>query len=431
MATWSGRYPANTFKGILNIDNSNQGIDATLRTVQDGEGTTCPLQLSSTGVNIVSGFTYNGSAIAIGGAVTFSGAFATTITVTGITGVTLPTSGTLYGTATGSITSAQLATSLSDETGTGVAVFATSPSLTTPTITNGKFVTALKDTNNNNVFTITPDANAVNYWDFSNAPAGTSPLFSVNGSDTDIAFRFRVKGNAGYIFEGTASTPAGIYLRENTANGTNSGALTVPANIASDFVCTLPAATTTLVGTDTTQTLTNKTLTSPTITTPTLSAPLTEANGGTGVSACTVCLQRVRATITTNASGTTDIPFDGSVPQSGEGDEYLTRSITPLSASSTLRIKVVFNVSASAAAHITTALFRDSTASAIQFCANIIPADSQQVQAVLDCETASSSTSATTFKIRCGSNGAPTCYVNTTTGFALPATSCITIEEWL
>jgi hypothetical protein len=38
----------------------------------------------------------------------------------------------VYGTATGSITSAQLATSLTDETGSGSAVFATSPTLVTP-----------------------------------------------------------------------------------------------------------------------------------------------------------------------------------------------------------------------------------------------------------------------------------------------------------
>jgi hypothetical protein len=78
-----------------------------------------------TGVN-------NGSStITVGGNLAYSGAFATTVTVTGTTTVTLPTSGTLYGTATGSITSAQLATSLTDETGSGVAVFGTSPTFTT------------------------------------------------------------------------------------------------------------------------------------------------------------------------------------------------------------------------------------------------------------------------------------------------------------
>ncbi len=71
------------------------------------------------------------STITVGGDVAFSGAFATTITVTAATGVTLPTSGTLYGTLAGSITSAQLLSSMSDETGTGLLAFATSPTFTT------------------------------------------------------------------------------------------------------------------------------------------------------------------------------------------------------------------------------------------------------------------------------------------------------------
>ena len=50
--------------------------------------------------------------------------------------------GTLYGTASGSITSIQLATSLTDETGTGSAVFNTSPSITTPTFTTSATVDA-------------------------------------------------------------------------------------------------------------------------------------------------------------------------------------------------------------------------------------------------------------------------------------------------
>lgn len=64
---------------------------------------------------------------------TISGNFATTVTVTEATTITLPPTGTLYGTAVGSITSAQLAASLSNETGfsTGaLAVFSISPALT-------------------------------------------------------------------------------------------------------------------------------------------------------------------------------------------------------------------------------------------------------------------------------------------------------------
>ncbi|MEK7154552.1 MAG: helix-turn-helix domain-containing protein, partial [Patescibacteria group bacterium] len=100
------------------------------------------LKFRLTSAGIIDTGTWNGSVIgpAYGGTgiannaastLTISGNYATTLTLTGTTGVTLPTSGTLYGTATGSITSSQLLTSLSDETGSGVAVFGTSPAITT------------------------------------------------------------------------------------------------------------------------------------------------------------------------------------------------------------------------------------------------------------------------------------------------------------
>ena len=83
-----------------------------------------------TGVN-------NGSkTITLGGSFTHTGAHTLGLTTTGNTSVTLPTSGTLARTETGlnqfaATTSAQLASVLSDETGTGAAVFATSPEFTT------------------------------------------------------------------------------------------------------------------------------------------------------------------------------------------------------------------------------------------------------------------------------------------------------------
>lgn len=69
--------------------------------------------------------------IDLAGNLTTSGAYALTLTTTASTSVTLPTSGTLYGTQTGSITSAQLLASMTDETGSGVVVFGTSPTFTT------------------------------------------------------------------------------------------------------------------------------------------------------------------------------------------------------------------------------------------------------------------------------------------------------------
>lgn len=68
-------------------------------------------------------------------AFTAAGAFATTLTSTAITNATLPEgTNTLYSTKAASITSAQLLSSVSDETGTGLAVFATSPVFTTPNL---------------------------------------------------------------------------------------------------------------------------------------------------------------------------------------------------------------------------------------------------------------------------------------------------------
>ena len=92
----------------------------------------------------------NSRTITLGGNLTTSGDFATTITSTATTSVTLPTSGTLYGTASGSISSSQLATSLSDETGTSLAVFSDSPAFTgtptAPTQAFGNNTTALATT---------------------------------------------------------------------------------------------------------------------------------------------------------------------------------------------------------------------------------------------------------------------------------------------
>jgi hypothetical protein len=110
--------------------------------------------MGTLGVGAITGGTYNKITIttpATGATLTLAegsnlitaGAFATTFTTTDTTGVTLPTSGTLYGTATGSITSAQLATSLSNETGTGVAVFGTSPTFTTTILPSAAGATAI------------------------------------------------------------------------------------------------------------------------------------------------------------------------------------------------------------------------------------------------------------------------------------------------
>ena len=76
----------------------------------------------------------------------------------------------------------------------------------------------------------------------------------------------------------------------------------VPTNTASNFTVTVPAATTTMVGTDATQTLTNKTLTTPNID----SAQFATVSGTAPLYAC-------RAWVNFNGTGTVAIRASGNV----------------------------------------------------------------------------------------------------------------------
>ncbi len=59
---------------------------------------------------------------------------------------------------------------------------------------------------------------------------------------------------------GNSTSAAYVRLYEDTSNGTNYVNVIAPSSVTSNRTITLPDATTTVVGTDTTQTLTNKTL---------------------------------------------------------------------------------------------------------------------------------------------------------------------------
>ena len=52
MATLTGKKISDSYKDLLQVSNSNAGVDGTLRDIEDGEGTASVLQISSSSINI-------------------------------------------------------------------------------------------------------------------------------------------------------------------------------------------------------------------------------------------------------------------------------------------------------------------------------------------------------------------------------------------
>jgi hypothetical protein len=296
------------------------------------QGTLVAGQYGGTGVN------NSGKTITLGGNLTTSGAFATTFTTTSTTSVTLPTTGTLAtlaGTETftnKTLTNPTLTTptlGVASATSINKVAFTAPATGSTLTIADGKTLTA----SNTLTFTGT-DASSVAFGaggtvlysggalgtpssatltnatglPVSGITASTSTALGVgsielgHATDTTIA-----RSAAGVVtIEGVevvtlsrSQTLTNKTLTLPTIGGTGaafsgstSGTTTIVATAtAGTTTLTLPAATDTLVGKATTDTLTNKTLTSPTLTTPVLGTPssgtLTSCTGlpvSTGIS---------------------------------------------------------------------------------------------------------------------------------------------------
>jgi len=113
-------------------------------------------------------------------------------------------------------------------------------------------------------------------------------------------------------------------------------------------------------------------------------------------------LQTVTATTSATTSGTTVLPYDSTIPQSTEGDEYLTLAITPKSSTSKLIIDFngFFHTNTGT---LTIALFKDAETDAIS-----ASSSGAFGMMVLNHELTSGGTSPITFKIRAGSGSAST-----------------------
>ena len=52
--SFTGKSPADTYKDILNIDNSNSGVDSTARIVESGNGSETAISLSDRSLKVKS-----------------------------------------------------------------------------------------------------------------------------------------------------------------------------------------------------------------------------------------------------------------------------------------------------------------------------------------------------------------------------------------
>ena len=152
-----------------------------------------------------------------------------------------------------------------------------------------------------------------------------------------------------------------------------------------------------------------------TVTTPdgtgniTFNRPINAAQGGVGK-----VLQAVSVLNNTASSSTSQFPADDTIPQNTEGTELMTLAITPQSASSNLHIHIQICGSKSVESPVSWALFVDSTANALawggHYTGNLAIQNAGSGFHVVS----SASTSARTYKVRIGTDGASggTVYIN-------------------
>lgn len=129
-------------------------------------------------------------------------------------------------------------------------------------------------------------------------------------------------------------------------------------------------------------------------------------------------VQRANTQTGAVATGTTTVPWDDTIPQNTQGDEYMTCSITPKSTTNKLVISVtVFASHSAGAVTIISSLHQDSTADALA-CAYIRRSTATDVIPMMTFShtMAAGTTSSTTFKVRVGGDTAGTITFNGVSG---------------
>lgn len=124
-------------------------------------------------------------------------------------------------------------------------------------------------------------------------------------------------------------------------------------------------------------------------------------------------IQSARTDTGAVATGSTSIPYDDTTPQNTEGDQYMTQAITPKSGANLLDVFLGAEFGNSGTTNATVmALFVDSVSSALKVSTVTNPALNNTSQTVLYHRAQAVTTSATTFKLRAGTNNGATLTFN-------------------
>ena len=102
------------------------------------------------------------------------------------------------------------------------------------------------------------------------------------------------------------------------------------------------------------------------------------------------------------ATGTTAIPYDDTIPQITEGDQYMSLAITPGNTNNKLRIDVVVNGASTDTTRWIYALFQDSTANALAATEVYPVGASGEMNVKFTHYMTAGTVSATTFRVRAG-----------------------------
>jgi len=154
-----------------------------------------------------------GGNITTAGDFTTSGAFALTLTQTGATNVTLPTTGTL-------------------------ATLAGTETFTNKTITS-PIINQITTDGTEEVLIFADGGTAVNEFTMTNAATGVDPMLSATGGDANIGIALETKGTGTVTIGSASATDSGI-LEIFDDTGGESASITVPTAITTAYTLALP-----------------------------------------------------------------------------------------------------------------------------------------------------------------------------------------------